>query len=376
MESLDKSALINAKRIVIKVGSNLIINPKNGTTNKTLLKNIVKEIKLLLDSNREVMLVSSGAVSLGKKVLNINKSILQLDKKQAAASIGQIILINAWKEAFDKKNIISSQILLSHNDAENRKNALNARDTLEELIRLKAIPIINENDTVATLELRYGDNDQLAARVAQISSANLLVLLTDVSGLHTKNPSKNPSATLIKRIEKITPKIEKIAEDSNSTLSVGGMITKLKAAKIAMSSGCHVIIANGKVKNPISSLFKDDLSTWFISKSNPKSARKRWISSQVEVKGNMFIDLGAVNALKTGSSLLPAGVKKISGRFEKGDAVNVYDNKNKLICVGLSSYPSIDAKTIVGRKTNEIKNLIGYQGKEVMIHRNDLVIKN
>ncbi len=375
MEPLKKNALEKASRMVIKIGSNLVTNNRNDLINKDILNNIAEEINSLHIKKKEVMLVSSGAVSLGRKALNLKSIALSIEEKQAAASIGQIILINAWKDSFDKFNIHCGQILLSHRDAELRINALNARNTLEELIKYKSIPIINENDTVATQELKYGDNDQLAARVAQISSANLLILLSDVDGLYSSNPINNPSAILIEKIEKITEKIESIADDTHSEIAVGGMKTKIKAAKIAMAAGCNMIITNGNIKYSISKVLNGGKSTWFIANANPKNARKKWISSQLEVSGNIIVDEGAKKALQKGASLLPAGVLSVDGNFEKGDSVNVFNKNGEIICVGLSSYPSSDIKKIIGQKSSEFKKLIGYHARDVIIHRDDLVLK-
>ncbi len=376
MVSLESKIFSRASRIVIKVGSSLISGKRKELVNNKILNNIVNEIHNLVKSKKEIMLVSSGALALGKKALNIKNKIQRLSEKQAAASVGQIILINAWKKLFSKYNLNCGQVLLTHNDAENRKNSLNARNTLESLIKLNSIPIINENDTITTEELKYGDNDQLAARVAQISSADLLVLLSDVNGLYTSNPINNPKAKLINKIYKITKSIEKISKNTKSLVSVGGMTTKIKAAKIAMSTGCHMVITKGSSQHPIKNLQNKKISTWFISNTTPKNARKRWISSQLIAKGNIIIDEGAENALRKEASLLPAGVISVKGTFFKGDVINIVNEKKKLICVGLSSYPSKDVKIIAGFKSDEIEKLLGYHAKDVIVHRDDLVLKN
>ena len=375
MEPLEKKIFNNAKRIVIKVGSALITGKKSNLINKKILDNIVSEIKLLNNVKKEVLLVSSGALTLGRKHLNLKNTNLKVSEKQAIASVGQVLLMNAWKEAFLDHDINCGQILLTHLDAEVRSSAINARNTIESSIKYGIVPIINENDSVATKELRYGDNDQLAARVAQIASANLLVLLSDVDGLYTSNPSKNKNARLIKRIYKISKSIEKASENTSSTTAVGGMETKVKAAKIALASGCNMVITKGSKSNLFSSIFKDNKATWFISKTSPKSARKKWISSQMTVKGKIKVDKGAENALKEGASLLPSGIISISGSFEKGDAINVLNKRNEVICIGLSSYPSKDIKKIAGFKSTEIENLLGYHSKDVIIHRDDMVIR-
>ena len=376
MVSLEKQIFSQSSRIVIKIGSSLVSKTKGGLINKTILNNIVEEIKRLKKNKKEVMVVSSGALALGRKVLNIKEKKLKIAEKQAAAAVGQIILVNAWKEIFFKYKLNCGQVLLTHSDAENRRSSLNARNTLETLIKLDSIPIINENDTITTEELKYGDNDQLAARVAQISSADLLVLLSDVKGLYSSNPINNPKAKLINRIYKITKSIEKVSKNTVSPVAVGGMSTKIKAAKIAMATGCHMVITKGSTKNPIKNLLKEKSSTWFISETNPKNARKKWISSQLFIKGSLFIDEGAEKALRKEASLLPAGIISVKGNFEKGDIINIINKNNLVVCVGISSYPSEDAKRIAGFKSNEITKLLGYHAKDVVVHRDDLVLKN
>ncbi len=264
---------------------------------------------------------------------------------------------------------------MTHLDAEIRSSAINARNTIESLLKLETIPIINENDTVATKELRYGDNDQLAARVAQITSSDLLILLSDVNGLYTSNPKKNKTAKLIKYIRKISKDIEKNSENTSSSIAVGGMTTKIKAAKIAMSAGCNMIITSGKKVMPISSIIKNNTFTLFLTNTSPKTARKKWISSQLEIKGKVMVDKGAENALIKGASLLPAGVISISGSFQKGDIINIINKNRDIICIGISAYPSNDIKIIAGYKSNEIENLLGYQSRDVIIHRDDMVIR-
>ena len=375
MEPLEKKILNNSKRIVIKVGSALITGKKSNLINKKILSNIVSEINLLNKVKKEVLLVSSGALALGRKHLNLKNINFKVSEKQAIASVGQVLLINAWKEAFLNHNINCGQILLTHLDAEIRSSSINARNTIESLIKYGIIPVINENDSVATKELRYGDNDQLAARVAQIASADLLVLLSDVHGLYTSNPSNNKNARLIKRIYKISKSIEKASENTSSSTAVGGMETKVKAAQIALASGCHMVITKGSKNDIFSSILKNNKATWFITKTSPKSARKKWISSQMTVKGKIKVDKGAESALRQGASLLPSGVTSITGSFEKGDAINVLNKSNDIICIGLTSYPSKDIKKIAGVKSTEIENLLGYHSKDVIIHRDDMVIR-
>ncbi len=377
MESLNKKILKSASRIVIKVGSSLLINERNNLIDKKVLNNICEDIDFLINQSKEVLIVSSGAFALGKKVLKINNTTnLKISDKQAVASIGQILMINSWREVLSKYNLICGQVLLTHQDAETRRNSINARNTIESLIKFNSIAIINENDTVATKELKYGDNDQLAARVAQLSCADLLIILSDVDGLYDSNPEKNPRAKLIKEVRIINKQIEKISENTSSKYSVGGMETKMKAAKIALASGCNLIITKGNKDNPIKKLFKNGKSTWFYTHTTAKTARKKWISSQVKILGSIIIDDGAENALKKGASLLPAGIIKVKGIFSKGDTIKVLNKNKKLVCIGFSSYPSKDAKKIAGFKSAEIKKLLGYHQKDVVIHRDDMVIKN
>ena len=376
MASLEENILRNSKRIVIKVGSSLIIGNNSNLINTNFLTILVTEIAKFKNSGKEILLVSSGALALGKKSLGIEKKKLKVSEKQAAASVGQVLLINAWKKAFLKYKKQCGQILLTHLDAEIRSSSINARNTIEALIKLNSIPVINENDTIATQELRYGDNDQLAARVAQITSSDLLILLSDVNGLYTSNPKKDNNAKLVKYIKKITKTIEKSSENTSSSIAVGGMHTKIKAAKIALSSGCNMLITRGNKESPISSIIKKGKFSLFLTNTSPKTARKKWISSQMKIKGKIVIDQGAEEALKKGASLLPAGIISISGSFYKGDIVNVLNEKKRIICVGIVAYPSKDAKIIAGAKSNQIQNLLGYHSRDVIIHIDDMVLRN
>jgi len=376
MAALEKKILKDSKRIVIKVGSALIRSDDKNLINEIILNRIVKEIINLNETGKEILLVSSGALALGKKSLKFKKNNLKVSEKQAASSVGQVLLINAWKKAFLKYKKQCGQILLTHLDAEIRSSAINARNTIESLLKLNSIPIINENDSVATQELRYGDNDQLAARVAQITSSNLLIILSDVDGLYTSNPKKSSDALLIKYIKRITKSIEKQAENTSSSIAVGGMKTKIKAAKIALAAGCNMIITRGNKLRPISSIMQKAKFSLFLTDTSPKTARKKWISSQMKIKGNITIDKGAEEALKNGASLLPAGIISVSGSFYKGDIINVLSKKKSIICVGITAYSAKDAKIIAGAKSNEIENLLGYHSRDVIIHRDDMVLKN
>ena len=376
MDAFKKKLIRNSTRIVIKVGSSLLVDTESNFVNKKILNNICNDINYLVGQNKEILVVSSGALALGRKAININDPHLKITEKQAISSIGQVLMINSWREAFSKYKIACGQILLTHFDTETRRSSINARNTIEALIKLNSIAIINENDTVATKELRYGDNDQLAARVAQLACADLLIVLSDVDGLFDSNPEKNPQAKLIEKITNIDGKIEKISENTSSNNSVGGMETKIKAAKIAMAAGCNMVITKGSSSKPIKKLYEDGKSTWFYSGTSPKTARKKWISSQIKAKGSIIVDDGAEIALRKGASLLPPGIIEVNGIFSKGDTIKVFNKKKKLICIGFSSYPSEDAKKIAGFKSNEIKKVLGYHQKDVVIHRDDMVIKN
>ena len=376
MDTLKKKLINNSSRIVIKVGSSLLVDAESNFVNKKILNKICNDINYLVGQNKEILVVSSGALALGRKAINISDPHLKITEKQAISSIGQVLMINSWREAFSKYKIPCGQILLTHYDTETRRSSINARNTIEALIKLNSIAIINENDTIATKELRYGDNDQLAARVAQLACADLLIVLSDVDGLFDSNPEKNPQAKLIEKITNIDGKIEKISENTSSNNSVGGMETKVKAAKIAMAAGCNMVITKGSSSKPIKKLYEDGKSTWFYSDTSPKTARKKWISSQIKAKGSIIVDDGAEIALRKGASLLPPGIIEVNGIFSKGDTIKVFNKKKKLICIGFSSYPSEDAKKIAGFKSNEIKKVLGYHQKDVVIHRDDMVIKN
>ena len=376
MDSLDKKLLLSSSRLIIKVGSSLLVNSKSNLINKRVLNYICRDINFLISQSKEVLVVSSGALALGKKALRIKNENLKISDKQAISAVGQILMINGWREMLSKYNLTCGQILLTHNDAELRRSSINARNTIESLIKLNSVAIINENDTVATKELKYGDNDQLAARVAQLACADMLVVLSDVDGLFERNPEKNAKAKLIKKVKIINKKIESISENTTSKNSVGGMETKIKAAKIALSAGCNMIITKGNTIKPIRKLFTGAESTWFYSDTTAKTARKKWISSQQKTCGSIIIDEGAEKAIIKGASLLPAGIIEVKGVFSKGDTIKVFNKKKKLICIGFSSYPSEDAKKIAGFKSNAIKKLIGYHQKDVVIHRDDMVIKN
>ena len=339
----------NYKRIVVKIGSSILVNQESNKIKGKWLKSFCEDIKLLMEYNKEIVIVTSGAVALGKKFITSQKKITKLEDKQAAAAAGQIELIKYWQQSLLKNDIKSAQLLLTLNDSEERRRYLNARKTINSLLNKKIIPIVNENDTIATEEIRFGDNDRLAARVSQMISSDLLVVLSEMDGLYEQNPKINPFAKKIKTIRSISKKIESAATTKSSLLGSGGMKTKIWAAKICMSSGCSMIVANGKNSNPLEKITKNN-SSWFIASKTPKSARKQWIINHLNTTGEIVIDAGAVKALKKNKSLLPAGVIKIIGKFNRGDAVTVYNKSRKKIAVGLSGYDVNDSIKIMGKK--------------------------
>ena len=359
-----------ASRIVVKVGSALVTR-NDGSINEEFLDSIASDLLLLHKNNKEIIIVSSGAISLGNKINKKNKENLSLSESQAASAIGQIELINGWKKSLERKNLNIAQILITADDTENRKRYLNARSTFEELLKNNYIPIINENDTVATSEIRYGDNDRLAARVAGMLSADCLVLLSNIDGLFPKDPRHGKSA-LIKEINEINEVIISMAGEANG-LGSGGMITKLEAAKICMSSGSNMIIASGNNKNPLTSIQRGGNCTWFNPEKSIKNSLKVWLSGQLKPGGKIFLDRGAGNALLDGKSLLSAGILSIDGDFDKGDTLVIFNNKNLEIARGLSNYGSEDLNKIIGKKSEEIKDILGYMDKPEVIHRNNLV---
>ena len=364
--------LSNSKIIVIKIGSSLLIDDNKKIRKKWLLE-FAKDIRQLVKENKKVIVVSSGAIAMGCKKLNLSKKKLKIDKCQAVASIGQIELMNLFSETFVKQKINISQILLTLEDTEQRRRALNAKRTFDNLFQLGFVPIVNENDTTATTEIKYGDNDRLASRVAQISGADSLVLLSDVYGLYTQNPKIYKSAKLIKEIKNIDKEIEKIATKSTSEHGTGGMKTKIDAAKICQLSGCKMVIANGLLIRPIKKIIENNNCTWFLSKVSKLDARKKWIISSVSPKGELVIDDGAKLALSNGKSLLAAGITKVFGNFKKGDHIKVLDKKNAECARGLSSFSSREISKIIGHHSKEIEKLLGYVAKSEVIHKDDMV---
>jgi len=364
--------LKNSKTVVIKIGSSLLIS-KDRTIRQKWLSEFSKDIKELLNNKKNVIIVSSGAIALGCKKLNLNKKNIKLDKSQAVASVGQIELMNLFKKNFNSKKINISQILLTLEDTEQRRRAINAKRTFDNLFKLGFVPIVNENDSIATSEIKYGDNDRLASRVAQISSADCLILLSDVDGLYTKNPKIYGDAKLITEIKNIDIKIEKIATKSIGELGTGGMKTKIDAAKICQISGCVMAIANGLSNRPIKKIFEKNLCTWFLPKISKLDARKKWIISSISPKGDLIVDDGAINPLKKGKSLLAAGIKKVNGKFNKGDHIKILDENMKEYARGLSSFTSDEITKIKGQHSNKINELLGYVTKSEVIHKDDMV---
>ena len=360
-------------RIVVKVGSSLLVDASRGSVKQSWLDALVADIAALHRRGASVLVVSSGAIALGRTVAGL-KRVMKLEDSQAAAAVGQIALSSEWSQALRKYAIVAGQVLLTLQDTEERRRYLNARATLGRLMAMRAIPIINENDTVATSEIRYGDNDRLAARVATMASADLLILLSDVEGLYEAPPSENAHARLLAVVDRVTPEIEAMAGGAASELSRGGMRTKIEAARMATAAGAHMIIADGRVEHPIARVAAGGLCTWFLTASNPMAARKIWIGGSLELKGAVFVDPGAAAALAGGKSLLPAGVTRIEGVFSRGDCVAIRDERGAEIGRGLVAYDALHAERIRGRKSRDIAHILGTPGRAEMIHRDDMAL--
>ena len=367
--------LLRARRIVVKVGSALLVDAQEGAPNRGWLAALAEDVAALRARGQEVLLVSSGAIALGRRQLGLTTSTrLKLEEKQAAAAVGQIRLAHAWKDALELHRLSVAQILLTFGDTEERRRYLNARNTLSALLRLGAIPVINENDTVATAEIRYGDNDRLAARVAQMISADCLVLLSDVDGLYSADPRREPDARFIPDVHSITLDIERMAGGTTSAVGSGGMATKIAAAKIAIAAGCRMAVALGRELHPLRRIQEGERCTWFHPSVTPATVRKQWIAGALKPAGELHVDEGAAAALGRGKSLLPAGVTKVVGRFKRGDALIVRAPSGKEIARGLSAYSSLDAERLRGRHSSEIEGVLGFHGRDEIIHRDDLVI--
>tara|TARA_Y100001970_G_scaffold134089_1_gene165147 strand:+ start:4305 stop:5399 length:1095 start_codon:yes stop_codon:yes gene_type:complete len=357
-----------AKTLVFKIGSSNIVDGK-GKLKEKWLTSFAKDLRNLVKKNKNIVVVSSGAIALGQSYLKINRKKIKLEMSQAVASVGQIHLINIYRKIFERNKIKIGQILISLDDTEQRRRAINAKRTFENLFKIKAIPIVNENDTTATSEIKYGDNDRLAARVAQIISADVLINFSDVGGLY--NPNENNK--IIKKVNSIDEKIYSFVKNKKSNYGSGGMKTKLQAAKICMNSGCYMAIANGNKPRPVYDLLKNNKCTWFIPKISSLHAREKWIVSSVVSEGKIFIDDGAIKALKNGKSLLPAGIIKIEGKFVKGDNILIVDKNGEDCARGLTSFSSEEIEKIKGLKTDQIDKILGYASKSEIVHRDDMV---
>jgi glutamate 5-kinase len=361
-------------RIVVKVGSSLLVDRARGALKQEWLEALVADLATLHARGADILVVSSGAIALGRTARGFPKGALKLEDSQAAAAIGQIALARAWAQAFAAHGVTAGQVLLTLQDTEERRRYLNARATLARLAAMRAVPIINENDTVATSEIRYGDNDRLAARVAAMASADLLILLSDIAGLYDSPPGDNPQARLIPIVARITPEIEAMAGGAASELSRGGMRTKIVAARMATAAGAHMAIADGRIAHPIAAIGAGAPCTWFLTPSNPIAARKIWIGGSLELKGAVTIDAGAAKALSSGKSLLPAGVTQIEGGFARGDCVAIRDMLGAEIGRGLIAYDSVHAERIKGRNSRDIAHILGTPGRAEMIHRDDMAL--
>jgi glutamate 5-kinase len=361
-------------RIIVKVGSSLVVDSGFGAVRRTWLDALATDIAALHERGASVVVVSSGAIALGRTIAKLPKRTLKLEDSQASAAIGQIALSSEWSRALAERGIVAGQVLLTLQDTEERRRYLNARATLGRLFAMRAIAIINENDTVATSEIRYGDNDRLAARVATMTSADLLILLSDVAGFYDSPPHRDANARLLPVVERITPEIEAMAGGAASELSRGGMRTKIEAARIATSGGAHMVIADGRLIHPIERVAKGGDCTWFLTPSNPIAARKVWIGGSLELKGAVFVDAGAVAALARGKSLLPAGVTQVEGVFARGDCVAIRNELGVEIGRGLVAYDALHAERIRGRNSRDIAGILGTAGRAEMIHRDDMAL--
>lgn len=367
-------ALSSARRVVVKIGSALVVDAAKAAPRKAWLDGVAADIAALRARGTDVIVVSSGAIALARRALKLTRKTLRLEEKQAAAAVGQIRLAQAWTEALQAHGLMAAQLLLTLEDSEDRRRYLNARATLTTLLGLACVPVINENDSVATAEIRFGDNDRLAARVAEMVSADQLILLSDIDGLYTADPRRDPTATHIPVVEAITPEIEAMGGEPLPGYSSGGMRTKLMAARIATGAGVAMAIAVGDVEHPLRALADGARCTWFLPAPEGRTARKRWILGTIQPAGSLTVDAGAARALAQGRSLLPAGVRALDGEFVRGDAVVVRDAAGTELARGLSAYGSADAARIIGHKSGEIEALLGWRGRDELIHRDDLVL--
>ena len=369
-----QTGLDPARRLVVKIGSALLVEPESGALRHAWLDALADDLAALKARGAEVIVVSSGAIALGRRHLGLTRRTARLEEQQAAAATGQIRLAHAYQAALARHEVTVAQILLTLSDTEERRRHLNARNTLTTLLRLGTIPVINENDTVATSEIRFGDNDRLAARVAAMMNADTLVLLSDIDGLYSADPRKNPDAAFLPLVEAVTPEIEAMAGQAPPGYSSGGMVTKLTAARIATAAGCRMVIADGRQAHPVAAVAEGARCTWFLAEAEPRTARKQWIAGSLKPMGRVSLDAGALRALDSGRSLLPAGVTAVEGHFERGDAVTLLDSEGREVGRGLSAYSAGDARLILGHKSGEIEARLGYRGREELIHRDDLVL--
>lgn len=363
------------RRITVKIGSALLVDRSHGLKREWLAA-LADDVAALEAEGVDVLVVSSGAIALGRTILGLGRRTLKLEESQACAAVGQIALAGAWADELGRNGLKSGQVLVTLGDTEERRRYLNVRATISTLLKLKAVPVINENDTVATSEIRYGDNDRLAARIATMMGADLLVLLSDIDGLYTAPPALDPAARFIPVIDAITPDIEAMAGAAASELSRGGMRTKLDAGKIATAAGTAMIITSGTRLNPLAAIDRGERASFFSPSDHPVKGYKTWIAGQLEAAGRLVVDAGAVRALLSGKSLLPAGVKLVSGNFSRGDTVAIIDPAGREIARGLVAYDAADAVRIAGLKTNEIAAVLGYEGRSAMVHRDDLVVSH
>ena len=366
-------ALNDYRRLVVKVGSSLLVDDE-GRLDRAWLASLADDISGLQRDGHEILIVSSGAIAIGSSVLGINKRRARLEDLQAAAAAGQVQLVHAYQEVLGAHGIGAAQVLLTPEDTENRRRFLNARGTLARLLERSVVPIINENDTVATDEIRYGDNDRLAARVAQLVMADALILLSDVDGFYTADPGKDASAEHVPEVTRITAEVQAMAGETRSDVGSGGMATKVLAARIATHAGCSTIIGSGQVEHPLQVLSKGGRCTVFRAEGTPAAARKQWLAGALEVRGEITVDEGAAQALSRGNSLLPVGIVNISGDFRRGDVVSISGPDGTELGRGLAEYSSDDASKICGCRSEDIEQRLGYRGRAVMIHRDDLVI--
>jgi glutamate 5-kinase len=369
-------SLKTCRRIVVKVGSSLLVEHASGALHREWLETLATDLKILAEGGADILVVSSGAIALGRRRLGLGGGALKLEEAQAAAAVGQVELAKAWAECLQERGLTAAQVLLTLGDTEERRRYLNARATLATLLKIGAVPVINENDTVATSEIRYGDNDRLAARVAAMIGADCLVLLSDVDGLYTAPPTLDPAAEFIDHVTVIDSRIESMAGAAGSDLSRGGMKTKIEAGKIAVAAGAAMVIASGRKNHPLAAVDAGERATWFAPQATPASARKAWIAGHLEPRGQVRVDAGAATALQSGKSLLPAGVTAVSGDFSRGDAIVIMSEEGVEIGRGLSAFDAVEARAIAGRKSSEIESILGYPGRSEMIHRDDMVLRD